>query len=171
MSFSAKENIGYWLFYTQRCIAYAFGEVLAHYCEEHGKPYVVTPAQWGVLSLLFEQDGITISAISHNRGVDAPTVTGIVKRLEQSKLVERLHDEQDRRVVKVYLTEEGRALMQGLFVEVERLYERMLEGFSAEDRRDLLCKLQTIVANISKIGEGIGDRFGLLPKEVVLPKE
>lgn len=171
MSFSSKDNIGYWLFYTQRCMAYAFGEVLARYCEKHGKPYVVTPAQWGVLSLLFEQDGITISTISHNRGVDAPTVTGIVKRLEQSKLVERLHDEQDRRIVKVYLTEEGRALMQGLFVEVECLYERMLEGFSPENRRDLLYRLQAIVANISNIGEGIGDRFGLLPKDVVLPKE
>ncbi len=30
-----------------------------------------------------------------------------VKRLEQSGLVVRLHDRQDRRIVKVYLTDEG----------------------------------------------------------------
>ncbi len=172
MSFSSTENIGYWLFYTQRCVAYAFAEVLSRYCEEHGKPYVITPAQWGVLSLLFEQDGLTVGAISHSRGVDAPTVTGIVKRLEQSKLVERLHDKQDRRVVKVYLTEEGRAIMPELIVEVGDLNESVVQSFSPEEQRDLLRKLQEIVVNLSKTGNGVGDRFGLLPKEVIfLAKE
>lgn len=172
MSFSSTESIGYWLFYTQRCVAYAFAEVLSRYCEEHGKPYVITPAQWGALSLLFEQDGLTVGVISHSRGIDAPTVTGIVKRLEQSKLVERLHDEQDRRVVKVYLTVEGRAIMPELIAEVEHFGKSIMQSFSPKEQLDLLRKLQEIVANLSKIGDGVGDRFGLLPKEVIfLPKE
>ncbi len=171
MSFSSTESIGYWLFYTQRCVAYAFAEVLSRYCEEHGKPYVITPAQWGALSLLFEQDGLTVGAISHSRGIDAPTATGIVKRLEQSELVERYHDKQDRRVVKVYLTEEGRVLMHELVLEVERFGKSMMQSFSHEEQVDLLRKLQEIVANLSKTGEGVGDRFGLLPKEVIFPSK
>src|SRR5579864_6402955 len=95
-----EDSLGYWLFYAQRCVEYAFSEVLRVSCLKQEKSYVVTPPQWGVLALLYEHDGLTIGAISQRRGIDAPTVTGIVKRLEQSGLVERRHDRTDRRVVK-----------------------------------------------------------------------
>jgi DNA-binding MarR family transcriptional regulator len=71
-----------------------------------------TSPQWGVLSLLYEHDGQTIGTLSQQRAIDAPTMTGIVKRLEQNGVVERKHDREDRRVVKVYLTDEGRDIMR-----------------------------------------------------------
>jgi DNA-binding MarR family transcriptional regulator len=81
--------------------------VLWAHCEERGKSYVITPPQWGALSLLLEQDGMTIGSMSQKRGVDAPGATAIITRLEQNGLVERRHDREDRRVVKVFLTDEG----------------------------------------------------------------
>src|SRR6266581_1446821 len=114
MDIPPEEFLGYWLFYAQRNLEYVFADVLKSSCLEHGKPYVVTPPQWGVLALLGEQDGLTISSLSQARAIDPPTVTGIVTRLEQSGLVERRHDREDRRVVKVYLTDEGRDIMQFL---------------------------------------------------------
>ncbi len=98
-----RNRISYWLFYAQRCVAYAYAEVLRAHCEERAKPYVITPPQWGALSLLVVDDGMTIGVMSQNRGVDAPAATGIITRLEQCGLVERRHDREDRRVVKVYL--------------------------------------------------------------------
>ena len=89
MEFHAEDYLGYWLFYAQRSVAYAFYEALKACCIEHEKPYIVTPPQWGVLSLLHNQDGQTIGALSQQRAIDAPIMTGIVKRLEQSGLVER----------------------------------------------------------------------------------
>ena len=109
MELPVEENRGrlsYWLFYAQRCVAYAYAEVLRAHCEERAKPYVITPPQWGALELLLAQDGMTIGAMSQKRGVDAPAATGIITRLEQMGLVERRHDREDRRVVKVYLTAE-----------------------------------------------------------------
>src|SRR6266516_1509303 len=106
-----EDFIGYWLFYAQRNVASVFGDILKSCCLEQGKPYVVTPPQWGVLALLHEHDGLTIGALGQARAIDPPTVTGIVTRLEQSGLVERRHDLEDRRVVRVYLTEEGREAM------------------------------------------------------------
>jgi len=104
MDLPLDENQGrlsYWLFYAQRCVAYAYAEVLRAHCEERGKPYVITPPQWGALSLLLVQDGMTIGTMSQKRGVDAPTATGIITRLEQNGLVERRHNREDRRVVKI----------------------------------------------------------------------
>ncbi len=48
-----RGRLSYWLFYAQRCVAYAFAEVMRAHCEERGKPYVITPPQWGALSLLW----------------------------------------------------------------------------------------------------------------------
>jgi hypothetical protein len=41
--------------------------------------------------------------------------------------------------------------------------EIMVQGFSEAEQRDMLAKLQKIIANLSAVGPGTGDRFGLLP--------
>ena len=97
-------------------------------------------------------------------------MTGIVRRLEHNGLVERRHDREDRRVVKVYLTAEGRDIMQYLPEAAMEFNEIMVQGFSEAEQRDMLVKLQKIIANLSAVGPGTGDRFGLLPDFMQLDK-
>src|SRR5438128_11889279 len=73
-------------------------------------PHGITPPQWGVLVALWEQDGLSLSELAQRSFFDGPTMTGIVDRLENSGLVERRRDSQDRRVISVYLTDAGREL-------------------------------------------------------------
>ena len=169
MELPVEENRGrlsYWLFYAQRCVAYAYAEVLRAHCEERAKPYVITPPQWGALELLLAQDGMTIGAMSQKRGVDAPAATGIITRLEQYGLVERRHDREDRRLVKVYLTDEGRDISHTLVSSVERFEHNITQGFSQGELDRFLLQLQQLIANADEIGPGLGDRFGLLPKDM-----
>ena len=161
-----RGRLSYWLFYAQRCVAYAYAEVLRAHCEERGKPYVITPPQWGALSLLLVQDGMTIGTMSQKRGVDAPTATGIITRLEQNGLVERRHNREDRRVVKIYLTNEGRDISNTLVSSVEHFEQRMKRGFSESELDRFLAQLQQLIVNAAEIGPGLGDRFGLLPKDM-----
>ena len=169
MDLPLDENQGrlsYWLFYAQRCVTYAYAEVLRAHCEERGKPYVITPPQWGALSLLLVQDGMTIGTMSQKRGVDAPTATGIITRLEQNGLVERRHNREDRRVVKIYLTDEGRDISNTLVSSVEHFEQRIKRGFSESEMDRFLGQLQQLIVNAAEIGPGLGDRFGLLPKDM-----
>jgi len=163
MAFQIEDYPGYWLFYAQRSVVYAFNKALKNCCIEHGKLYAVTPPQWGVLSLLFEQDGIAVGAISKKRAIEMPTVNGIIKRLEQSGLVERRHDLEDRRQVKVYLTNEGRDIMRYLPDAARAFNEIMMTGFSQDEKQKLIETLQQIVVNVGKVDPDAGDRFGLLP--------
>jgi DNA-binding MarR family transcriptional regulator len=164
MEIRPEDTIGYWLFYAQRCVEYAFSEVLRRCCLEQGKAYVVTPPQWGILSALyFEHDGLPIGALSQKRGFDAPTITGIVKRLEQSGLVERQHSDEDRRIVKVSLTTEGKEIMSPIFESVASFDEIIRQGFSPIEAQDVVAKMQQIVMNVSDVAPGMGDRFHLLP--------
>ncbi len=171
MDIHPEDYLGYWLFYAQRSVAYAFYETLKACCIEHGKKYVVTPPQLGVLTLLHNQDGQTIGAMSQQRAIDAPTMTGIVKRLEQSGLVERRHDREDRRLVKVYLTDEGREIMQFLPDAAIEFNQIMSRGFSESEKHDMLANLQRIIANLADIGPDTGDRFGLLPDFMKLDQQ
>ena len=159
-----NDSLGYWLFYAQRCVAYAFADVLRAVCvDEQGKSYVVTPPQWGVIALLHECDGMTVGTISQKRGIDPPTVTGILKRLEQNGLVERRNDREDRRVVKVYLTSEGENITRVLNPAVETFNLHMLQGLSEAEQKTFLENLQRIIVNLTDVVEGTGDRFRLLP--------
>lgn len=163
MNFEPNNTLGYWLFYAQRCVAYALADTLRATCVDQGKAYVVTPPQWGVMALLQGGGAMTVGTISLMRGIDAPTVTGIVKRLEQSGLIERLHDREDRRVVKAYLTPEGENILGVLNPVVEAFNHHMLEDLSEAEQKTLLGNLQRIVMNLTDVAEGTGDRFRLLP--------
>ncbi|GCE28700.1 hypothetical protein KDA_41840 [Dictyobacter alpinus] len=162
-----RGRVTYWLFYAERWVTAAYADVLRAHCQERGKSYVVTPPQWGALALLLVQDGMTIGTMSQKRGVDAPAVTGIITRLEQIGLVERRHDREDRRVVKVYLTEEGRDISLTLVSSVEHFEQSLKRGFSEGEMDRFLAHLQQLITNAAEVGGGAGDRFGSLPKLVM----
>jgi len=166
MDLPLEENRGrltYWLFYAERCVTAAYAEVLRAHCQERGKAYVVTPPQWGALALLLVQDGMTIGLMSQKRGVDAPAATGIVTRLEQTGLVERRHDREDRRVVKVYLTEEGRDISQTLVSAVEDFEQRLKHRFAGDELDRFLTQLHRLILDAASIGGNAGDRIPLPP--------
>src|SRR6266849_4398473 len=122
------DSIGYWLSYAQRSFSSAFSEVLRTHCIAEGTAYVITPPQWGILSFIAHEQGETIGVLAQHLGVDAPAVTNIVQRLEQSGLVERVRDREDQRVVKVSLSEEGHSIMSTLQSAVEAFNEQLLPG-------------------------------------------
>jgi DNA-binding MarR family transcriptional regulator len=161
-----ENAIGYWLFYAQRCVSYAFAETLSTCCKKLKKPYEVTPPQFGVLEVLSrEKDGLTVGALAQRRALDAPTVTGIIKRLQQNGLVQREHDSIDRRIVRVSLTAEGCELYWALREAAEKFSDIFLQHFSEADRLEFLNRLQLIIANLSTMGMGVGDRFLVLPEQ------
>jgi DNA-binding MarR family transcriptional regulator len=69
--------------------------------------------------------------------VSQASATGIIDRMEQRGLVERRRGDDDRRVVRVALTDEGRNLIAGMATErrehlammLEHLADDELEGF------------------------------------------
>jgi len=71
----------------------------------------ITYPQYLVLSVLGEQDGMTIGAIASRLALESSTVTPPAKRLEQAGLVTRRRGPVDERQVQVWLTESGRALV------------------------------------------------------------
>jgi DNA-binding MarR family transcriptional regulator len=70
----------------------------------------LTYPQYLVLSVLWEEDGRTISAIAGRLALESSTITPLVKRLEAAGLVARQRNAVDERQVNVSLTSKGRGL-------------------------------------------------------------
>ncbi|MEV2220977.1 MarR family transcriptional regulator [Nocardia vinacea] len=64
-------------------------------------------------------------------------MTGRLDRLEAAGLVRRIADAEDRRAIRVVLTEAGRALIDKVVTAHTENETRMLSVLSAKDRRDL----------------------------------
>jgi len=105
----------------------------------------ITPPQWAVLAQLLEHDGQSLSGLGSRALFDGPTMTGIVDRLESSGLVQRRRDSRDRRVINLYLTSKGRALMQQLPPIGRLTDEEMLGGLDPEEIDCLVRTLRRII--------------------------
>jgi DNA-binding MarR family transcriptional regulator len=70
----------------------------------------ITYPQYLVLLVLWEGDGIAVSALGQRLSLDSGTLTPLLKRLEALGLVSRLRDAADERRVLITLTAAGRRL-------------------------------------------------------------
>jgi len=70
----------------------------------------LTYPQYLVMLVLWESDGLTVSAIGGRLFLDSPTLTPLLKRLEANGLVTRQRCDSDERQVIVTLTTAGRRL-------------------------------------------------------------
>jgi len=71
----------------------------------------ITYPQYLMLSVLGEENGLTIGEIANRLFLESSTVTPPVKRLEQAGLVARQRSQVDERQVQVQLTSAGRTLL------------------------------------------------------------
>jgi DNA-binding MarR family transcriptional regulator len=76
------------------------------------EPLGLTYPQYLTMLVLWEEDGLTVSAIGERLGLDSGTLTPLLKRLETAGVVSRTRDDQDERQVRIALTAAGRSLRQ-----------------------------------------------------------
>lgn len=72
----------------------------------------LTYPQYLAFLVLWEQDGLTVKALGDKLFLDSGTITPLIKRLESRALVRRQRDAEDERLVRIFLTDEGRALRE-----------------------------------------------------------
>jgi DNA-binding MarR family transcriptional regulator len=70
----------------------------------------ISLAQLHVVSTLYERGDMTVGALAEALSISAPSASGIVDRLVERGMLERVRSEDDRRTVRVSLAEAGRRL-------------------------------------------------------------
>ena len=128
---------------NQLCFAlYAASRALTRAYAPLLEPLGITYPQYIVFLSLWERDGRPVNELGTCLALDSGTLTPLLKRLEQRGLVERRRDHEDERVVKIFLTAEGKALR----TKAKRIPPVIAHksGFDATDPKQLaaLAKLR-----------------------------
>lgn len=110
----------------------AYQRACALYKEKFGN-YDLTPQQFGLLRFLWEEDGISQVELSLRSQIDRTTIGGLIDRLEQSGLLERLPHPEDRRAYRISLTDAGRKLEQELTPLADELQRTILAPLTSEE--------------------------------------
>jgi DNA-binding MarR family transcriptional regulator len=107
---------------------------------------VVNQAEAHVLAHLAVSGDSTIGEVHRAFGHKRSTLTSILDRLEQRKLIVRTSDVRDRRTFLVALTREGRAAARSVVAHLADLEARVLQGAGAADVRAFLRVLERFEA-------------------------
>lgn len=97
-----------------------------------------------LLALLWTHDGQTPGQIAAALGVTTPTVVKAATRMSASGLLERRPDEQDHRLVRLWLTDAGRALQGPVEAERRRLEQELTAPLDPREREQLLAALAKV---------------------------
>lgn len=123
-------------------------QISAAVFEDACKDLGLTPAQFGVLTVLQAHPGLGQSSLARALGFDKVTVLRVLRGLQARGLVTRGPAGGNRRNVAVALTPEGVALLQQAQKPAEKAYKRLMAPLNREQQAQLLSLLQLLTGEL-----------------------
>ncbi|UQW97782.1 MarR family transcriptional regulator [Rummeliibacillus sp. G93] len=132
-----KECINFLLSVSQNKVFKYFSKLL----EEYG----VTPAQYGVLNCLWREGQLSPKQIGEMVHLEAPTVSGILDKMQKAGLIERSVDPNNRRNVLVIATQKSNEIREEVEVATNKLNDKVLQDLTQSDTEALKKALEAII--------------------------
>ena len=108
----------------------------------------VSSAQWLVLMILSHHDDVMAAHLAKRLNHDPGSMTRLLDRLQDKGLIQRTRLDDDRRCIRIELTESGRALAPQLPTAAINAINKSLAGFSAEEHQLLNTLLGRMIDNL-----------------------
>ena len=93
----------------------------------------------------------TMGELSRNAQVTMPSMTEMIDKLEQKEMAERYRDDNDRRVVKVRLTAQGRRLRKEFMQKRLRDMREVFGKLSKKEQHELIASLKKAREILEKV--------------------
>ena len=104
----------------------------------------ISPGVFGILEIIGNNPGLVQSRLAEALHLDRSSLVPVLNKLETRKLVERRHNEYDRRSNGLWLTDKGEQLRQEAGKLVDEHEAQITEYLSAAQRTRLMQLLQKI---------------------------
>ncbi len=114
----------------------------------------ITGTQASMLFMIAVGKCSTAAELAREYGIDASAVTRLLDRVEKRGLLSRIRSIEDRRVVRLELTDEGRALAERLPPIFRSVLDQVLDGFTPEEVGFLKSMLRRILSNYCETAGG-----------------
>lgn len=128
----------------------------------------VTEQQWRVLRALMSVDAIEVMALAQAAFLLPPSLSRILKDLDERDLIVRRASTHDMRRGLVSISERGRELVNGVGVNSEAIYAEITQRYGGEK----LALLQEMLSDLEQaLREPIGPTPLVLPAKSILPDQ
>lgn len=118
------------------------------------KNFHITPEQFAILFFLSKEDGMYQRQLAKISLKDRPNITRLIDILEESGFVYREADQNNRRILKVFITEKGRKQVEEVYPCLLDINNKATNGITTEEL-DLLRKV------LGKVCENMDEDFKL----------
>lgn len=115
-------------------------------------PLDLTAMQWRPLAMVARGTADTPAELARLTGVDTGAMTRTLDRLAAKGLLRRARSQEDRRVVKIELTDLGHEKAKAIPAYIARVLNHHLRGFSGDELAQLKHLLGRMLANGSASG-------------------
>ncbi|WP_042196146.1 MarR family winged helix-turn-helix transcriptional regulator [Paenibacillus camerounensis] len=119
------QTLGYWLHHTSALHKRAFAT--------ETKKFGLTTEQYGLLLQLRDREKVSQKKLAGLIHKDQATTGKIVEKLEVKGFLKRLPDPSDRRAFQLYISDNGREVLNELIPIAETLETQAWEGITAEE--------------------------------------
>jgi len=105
----------------------------------------VTEQQWRVLRVVDEEGPLDATEVANRASVLAPSLTRIIKTLEDRGFILRRRADEDGRRALLSVTTSGKAFIEDISPEQRRIYQSLEEKYGVERIEELLDLLEEFV--------------------------
>jgi DNA-binding MarR family transcriptional regulator len=123
-------------------------QISAAVFEDECRELALTPAQFGVLTILHAHPGLGQSSLARALGFDKVTVLRVLRGLESRGLLARSPAPGNKRNVSVALTAAGASMLEQAQRPAERAYKRLLAPLEKSRQLQLIELLQQLTGEL-----------------------
>ena len=114
----------------------------------------ISTAQWFLLRVLWEEEGLSQRELSERVNTTEPTTQSALLRMEKQGIIRRAKNPNDRRANRIYLTPKGRKLEAKMIPYAIQVVDVAARGLSAAEVATLKALINRVRANLKKEMDG-----------------
>lgn len=118
------------------CVCFRLGKTVRQVTKAYRKEisnYKLTHGQFFMIVAILEEDGLLPSELADKTSQDRATTTGLLDRLEKDGWIERKADRNDRRSLRIFLTQHARNHKNNIMKLFEETNQKFLNRFTQNE--------------------------------------
>lgn len=127
---------------------FTFSRLMKGYMQYNTGFMHLTLLQLQTLLFLHDNPQVQMRDIATHFSIEMPTATTLITKLVKEELVARRQDEEDRRLVRIVLTEKGKKLLEDAMRERNQKITLLLSSLSQSEQNHLLEIISHLIATM-----------------------
>lgn len=117
------------------------------------RPYKIPRQQMTLLKSILHNDGMPMKHYGHRMSISKPNMTKVVNHLIEEGYVTRGTDPDDRRIITLHITDEGKKTVEAFYDSFKSEIIESTQALSDEDMDALIDSFKTIQSILSKLDD------------------